>query len=523
MKQLPTTCLVCLYLFCTHFSAGAADIYVNNVTGDDARDGLSGTVAAPTSGPLKSIAKAVAKAGPGDTIHLEPTGQDYHEEILFKDKGGDPGRPITVDGHGVTLNGAEPCPPGAWKKADGKLWCLEGISSRNALGVEDRIVLERKLAPELAPGQFCFESTQFESNILFIKAPADRSPKDCAVQVVWADGEKLDLDPNLWKIGSASRYKLSRPERPLRVLLDGVEAPFPKAKDRLEAGQWCMDGKDLFYYPPADKKPSEMNIRTILRGTGVSLAGKLGHVVIKNLNVRLIWNDAFNVHGEVVDATFLNCNASDCFDEGFSAHDRCETVLDGAVFERCDNGVFNVNEGGWSVTRNLTVRESRHYGFGVAVTDSEARHWLSNAVLENNPTPIFGRYLEADNVLVNGTVPAEISLAGPLHLTQATILGSSITLNILPGSGPVRLAGSVILSSGDQKVVFSKPAEVTMDSVFWSPQTSVILPKEKPMPVAAWIQILAGNAPKSGLLDLAPSAVVKDSSLLPKDVGYRKN
>jgi hypothetical protein len=523
MKLIPKICLIFL-LAGNPRCVTAAEIFVNNVSGDDTRDGLKNASGAGNHGPLKSIARAVELAKPGDTIQLEPTDRDYDEEILFKDKGGEPGQPITLDGHGVTLDGSEPCPAGAWKKAGDKLWCMEGIASRNGLIVEDRIVLDRKLARELLPGQFCVEATQFDLSVLFFKLPKDRSVQDCAVEVVWADGKKVPLDPQKWRVGSSTTYKLQRLDRPQHVLLDGVEVPLPDPRERLAPGEWCMYGKDLYYYPPQGKEPPTMNIRRIVRGTGVSLAGKLGHVVIKNLNVRFVWNDAFNVHNEVRDASFFNCNARDCFDEGFSAHDACETVLDGAVFERCDNGVFNVNTSGWSVTRNLTVRECRAFGFGVAVVDSQSKHWLSNAVLENNPTPLTGRYLEADNVMVTSSSPASIPVAGPLVLRHVTVLGPSNTIEIVREGGTLEISDSVFLSSGEQKIVFKKPAEVSMQSAFWSPGTSVLLPKAKqPLPLTDWIRDLAGKARQSGPLDLSPSAVAKDSALLPKNVGYRKN
>ncbi len=57
--------------------------------------------------------------------------------------------------------------------------------------------------------------------------------------------------------------------------------------------------------------------------------GPQSHFVIRDLNVNYVYNDGFNIHGTVKDAQFYNCNASDCGDEGFSAHDGCETLLDG--------------------------------------------------------------------------------------------------------------------------------------------------------------------------------------------------
>lgn len=491
--------------------ARAADLFVNNVTGNDASDGLS------KSNSVKTIARAVALAGAGDTVNLERTGRDYAEEVVFADKGGEPGRPITLDGHGATLDGSKPCPSTGWKKVDDKLWCLEGTLSRNALGVQDRIVLERKMAPELTPGQFCVEATQFEDNVLFMKLPPGRRVEDAAVQVTWEGGETVQLDSAQWKAGTFLRYKLPRRDRPQKVSLDGVDAPLLAARDYLRPGEWCMLGKDLYYYPPEGKEPTDMNLRLLVRSSGVCLKGELGHVVIKNLNVKFVWNDAFNVHGDVVDAVFANCTARDCFDEGFSAHDQCETVLDGATFERCDNGVFNVNVAGWSVTRNLVVRECREYGFGVAVLDSQSKHWLTNAVLEENPTPLFGRNLEVDNVKIASRSPASITLAGPIRVQGVTAQGSEITWTIAPGNGSLQLSNCLFISERPQQIIFEKPAEVILRAVFWSPSGSVHLkPKAAPLPLEDWLRQLGERASGSGPLSGT------SSSALPKDIGFQE-
>jgi hypothetical protein len=49
----------------------------------------------------KTIAGAIKKAQPGDTIHLQPI--VYHDYAGFYAKQGEPGKPITLDGHGATL------------------------------------------------------------------------------------------------------------------------------------------------------------------------------------------------------------------------------------------------------------------------------------------------------------------------------------------------------------------------------------------------------------------------------------
>jgi hypothetical protein len=446
-------------------SAPARDLHVNNVRGDDSREGLSPATA------LATVEKAIQLATPGDTIHLTPTEQPYREQILLKDKGGEPGRPITLDGHGIFLDGSEPAGP--WEKTGERLWVMRGEGSRGALVVDKRLVLERKLAPDLEPGQFCFENTQFDQGVLFFKPPAGKEVADCRISAVLADGRTVETDPAKWRVGSLISYKLGPKSAPVRILLDGAEAPLLAARDHLKPGEWCLAEGSVHYYPPAGRTPPDMPIRRLVRGTGITLTGKMAHVVVKNFNVRYVWNDAYNIHGQVTGAAFYNCNAYDCFDEGFSSHDDCETLLDGAVFERCDNGVFNVNKSGGSETRNLTVRQSRHYGYGAAIPDSAARHTLSNAVLEDNPTPLFARYLEAENVRIvtTGAAKPEIALTGPVRLNRATVEGP-FTLLLSPGSGPIDLQNTVFRAPGI--LAFEKPATLRQENVFWSPGTELM-------------------------------------------------
>lgn len=88
--------------------------YVNPDTGDDAATGLA-PERSGTNGPLRSIAKAIALAKAGDTINLAPRAKPYRESAVFHNRSGEPGRPITLDGHGATLSGCESIVPADWE------------------------------------------------------------------------------------------------------------------------------------------------------------------------------------------------------------------------------------------------------------------------------------------------------------------------------------------------------------------------------------------------------------------------
>ena len=79
--------------------------------------------AAPVSPPgrdirvgtdVKTIREAIKLAQPGDTIHLQPI--VYHDTAIFQAKKGEPGRPITLDGHGATLEEADALDLAKWKE-----------------------------------------------------------------------------------------------------------------------------------------------------------------------------------------------------------------------------------------------------------------------------------------------------------------------------------------------------------------------------------------------------------------------
>ena len=105
--------------------APAATIYVDNLRG---RDICRGTVSEPigsVSGPVRTLDRAVALAGPSDTIHLANTGRPYSGDLrLFgRRHSGIAVLPFRVIGNGAVLSGAKPVPAASWRSVDG-LWQL---------------------------------------------------------------------------------------------------------------------------------------------------------------------------------------------------------------------------------------------------------------------------------------------------------------------------------------------------------------------------------------------------------------
>ena len=91
-------------LFTAHL-VSAADLHVDPETGVDSADGQKA--------PLKTIARAIRLAQPGDTVHLAP--RRFYESADLSGKQGTPEKPITLDGHGAVLDGSEPVRAADWE------------------------------------------------------------------------------------------------------------------------------------------------------------------------------------------------------------------------------------------------------------------------------------------------------------------------------------------------------------------------------------------------------------------------
>jgi hypothetical protein len=82
---------------------------------------------------VKTIHQAIKMAQPGDTIHLQPI--VYHDFAGFYGTRGAPGRPITLGGHGATLEGCDPLNPAKWKEVSPGLFANDQMLPRLDDGV----------------------------------------------------------------------------------------------------------------------------------------------------------------------------------------------------------------------------------------------------------------------------------------------------------------------------------------------------------------------------------------------------
>jgi hypothetical protein len=105
-------------------AAGARDIHVSNIAGDDRFTGQSPESRDDGSGPVHSIGRALRLAATGDRIVLAKTGEPYRESIglVGSRHSGYPNAPFTIEGNGAILDGSASIPPAAWKHHAGAVF-----------------------------------------------------------------------------------------------------------------------------------------------------------------------------------------------------------------------------------------------------------------------------------------------------------------------------------------------------------------------------------------------------------------
>ena len=122
-------------------SARGADIYVDNVQGDDRNNGSVPLPSAGVGGPTASIAKALRISQKGDRIIVANTGVPYRESITLqgRDNSGWPSAALVIQGNGAVLDGTAPVPVDAWAHVLKDVYCFAPVyKSYHQLYLDDR-------------------------------------------------------------------------------------------------------------------------------------------------------------------------------------------------------------------------------------------------------------------------------------------------------------------------------------------------------------------------------------------------
>ena len=315
-----------------------------------------------------TIHAAIKAAQPGDTIHLEP--KVYRDYAGFYLKKGEPGKPITLDGHGATLEGSDPIDPAKWREVSPGLFANDDLLP----GLSDAAI-----------GRWFF---------LF-------------------DG-KMQLMGRTSKGRSAS---LKKPQE-----LQAGEWTFVKDASREKPPSKAIYG--TFYLKlGAGKTLAEAKVFAPMRSAGVQFGGDNAHLVIKNLTATHPYNDGFNIHGDCRDVVFENIRAIECGDDGISAHESAQYRVDGFISIGNSTGICDTGTAQTSYNR---VFIADCIGFDLYFLDN-GRYKLTNAVIfskAQNPFTVASREgqqceLEMDNVLFRRLVEPRKALIAKKALVQA--------------------------------------------------------------------------------------------------------
>ncbi|MGC3966444.1 MAG: right-handed parallel beta-helix repeat-containing protein [Pirellulales bacterium] len=162
----------------------ARDIFVSNTTGDDTQNGRQPT-GSDIGGPVQTLARALAVAGPGDHIHIANTGVPYRESISLSggDHSGFVALPFVIEGNGAVLDGTAPIPDDAWTVVRGDLYKFRPAGGGNLRLFqpdgkplpEVKLASDAKQLPPLAAGQWCEHDGYAYFLCAFGKLPRDYS------------------------------------------------------------------------------------------------------------------------------------------------------------------------------------------------------------------------------------------------------------------------------------------------------------------------------------------------------------
>lgn len=168
-----------LFLLVSDASIGK-DIFVDNVAGDDRRDGTTEQSSGRAGGPVRSLRRALDLAVGSDRVVMTDTGEPYRESVTLQagKHTGVATRPFTIVGNGATLDGSAPVPEDAWIHVEGDVFRFRAPRTNFQILFLDGKPLVRQFVareagfPELRPLEWCL----FDRHIYF-RVEKDKLPR----------------------------------------------------------------------------------------------------------------------------------------------------------------------------------------------------------------------------------------------------------------------------------------------------------------------------------------------------------
>ncbi len=172
-------------------AAGARDIYVDNLAGDDRCEGRGPRAVGSVVGPVATISKALRLAQAGDRIALANTGEPYRESISLvgSKHSGSPIGPFVMEGNGATLDGTINVPANAWTHHLGDVfYCRPARLGYQQLFLGGRPAVRHPTTasavslPALEPLEWCLYDGKIFFRVEAGQLPSDYEPACCGYQ-----------------------------------------------------------------------------------------------------------------------------------------------------------------------------------------------------------------------------------------------------------------------------------------------------------------------------------------------------
>ncbi|MEN6641820.1 MAG: right-handed parallel beta-helix repeat-containing protein [Armatimonadia bacterium] len=161
--------LLCLLSISLLVGPLLAETYVvDGAAGDDANNGVTA--------PFKTIARGLRDLKPGDTLKLVKMDVPYRESIPLL-KHGTPEAPITIDGGGATISGADTAPKDGWQEQNGVYVLPQAREVKFLFGPDIRY--EQARSAQTLGNQEWF----WEAGKLYFRPAAGKQPADYDLQM----------------------------------------------------------------------------------------------------------------------------------------------------------------------------------------------------------------------------------------------------------------------------------------------------------------------------------------------------